>query len=94
MLESVVGEENFQKGVTNYLNKFAYGNSISQNLWDEVQSVVGDALNVTAFMDTFTIQMGYPILEVTVSDNKYTFTQKRFLKDYGTVATQTPSPLG
>lgn len=94
MLESVVGETNFQIGVTNYLKEFAFDNAVSQNLWDALQVVVGDALNVTAFMDTFTIQMGYPILEVTVSNNKYTFRQKRFLKDYSTVATQTPSPLG
>ncbi|KXZ75637.1 hypothetical protein TcasGA2_TC031874 [Tribolium castaneum] len=37
--------------------------------------------------------MGYPILEAKVEGNTYTFTQKRFLKDYDTARTQKSSPL-
>lgn len=81
MLENTVGEDNFQKGVTNYLNKHAYGNAVTDDLLKEIQDVVGNTLDVAQMMDTFTIQMGYPILTVTVSGNTYTLTQKRFLKD-------------
>ncbi|CAH1381460.1 unnamed protein product [Tenebrio molitor] len=93
MLESVVNADNFQNGVTNYLKEHQYGNAITQDLWDEIQKVVGDKLNITEFMDTFTVQMGYPILDATVDGNKYTFRQKRFLKDYESAATQKRSPL-
>ncbi|XP_068911741.1 glutamyl aminopeptidase isoform X1 [Tenebrio molitor] len=93
MLESVVNPDNFQNGVTNYLKEHQYGNAITQDLWDEIQKVVGDKLNITEFMDTFTVQMGYPILDATVDGNKYTFRQKRFLKDYESAATQKRSPL-
>ena len=93
MLEYVVTPENFQKGVTNYLNNHLYGNAETQDLWNEIQKVVGEGLNVTQFMDTFTVQMGYPILETKVQGNQYTFTQKRFLKDYETAARQKNSPL-
>lgn len=93
MLESVVTPASFQKGVTNYLNSHKYGNAVTQDLWDEIQTVVGNTLNVTEFMDTYTVQMGYPILETKVNGNTYTFTQKRFLKDYDSATTQKSSPL-
>lgn len=81
MLENTVGDANFKKAVTNYLNKNAYGNAVTNDLLREIQEVVGNTLDVAQMMDTFTIQMGYPILSVTVSGNTYTLTQKRFLKD-------------
>lgn len=81
MLENTVGEENFRKAVTNYLNKNAYGNAVTADLLKEIQDVVGNTLNVAEMMETFTVQMGYPILTVALSGNTYTLTQKRFLKD-------------
>ncbi|KAG5887715.1 hypothetical protein JTB14_020018 [Gonioctena quinquepunctata] len=81
MLETTVGEANFQEGVKNYLNKYAYSNAVTKDLLTEIQTVVGDKLNIAEFMETFTVQMGYPILTATVSGDQYTFTQKRFLKD-------------
>lgn len=93
MLESVVNAENFQKGVTNYLNRHKYGNAITQDLWDEIQKVVGDGLNVTEFMDCYTLQMGYPIVDVKIENDGFVLTQKRFLKDYGSVVKQKKSPL-
>ncbi|CAG9823832.1 unnamed protein product [Phaedon cochleariae] len=81
MLESTVGEKNFQEGVKNYLDKYAYSNAVTKDFLTEIQSVVGNKLDVAQMMETFTVQMGYPILTATVSGNEYTFTQKRFLKD-------------
>lgn len=82
MLESVVKSDNFQKGVTNYLEKHKNGNAISQDLWDEVQLI-----------DTFTVQKGYPILEAKVDGNKYTLTQKRFSLEYHLIVAEEKSPL-
>lgn len=40
MLEDTVGAENFRTGVTNYLNKYRYGNAVTQNFLQEIQAVV------------------------------------------------------
>ncbi|XP_076253121.1 glutamyl aminopeptidase-like isoform X3 [Rhynchophorus ferrugineus] len=83
MLENTVGVVNFQKGVTNYLNKYAYGNAVTKNFLDEIQAVVGDSFNVSQIIDTFTVQMGYPVVTATYDNTSesYILTQKRFLKD-------------
>jgi hypothetical protein len=47
MLEDFIGEERFRKGVTAYLRKNSYGNTVTQDLLDELQVVVGDEMNVT-----------------------------------------------
>lgn len=40
----------------------------------------GQQINVAAIMDTWTLQMGFPVIRLTVSANgKVTATQKRFL---------------
>ncbi|XP_030767468.1 glutamyl aminopeptidase-like isoform X2 [Sitophilus oryzae] len=83
MLEDTVGETNFQKGVKSYLEKYAYGNAVTKHFLDEIQSVIGSTFNISEMMDTFTAQMGYPIVNVTydATTGNYTLTQKRFLKD-------------
>lgn len=81
MLEATVGEKIFQQGVKNYLNRHAYGNAVTKDLLTELQLLYGDKLDVAEMMETFTVQMGYPILNVNVSGDNYTLTQKRFLID-------------
>ncbi|XP_018565925.1 glutamyl aminopeptidase isoform X2 [Anoplophora glabripennis] len=94
MLENTVGEENFQLGVTNYLNKYAYSNAVTSNFLTEIQEVVGSTLDVAQMMDTFTVQMGYPVLTVSVNGDNYTLTQKRFLKDPDATYDSTESSYG
>lgn len=85
MLEGSVGPENFQKGVTDYLNSHKYGNAVTQDLLDKLQAIIDGQpldLDITEFMKTWTVQMGYPILSVTSKGgNKFVFKQKRFLID-------------
>ncbi|XP_066157252.1 glutamyl aminopeptidase-like isoform X3 [Euwallacea fornicatus] len=83
MLENTVGADNFQTAVTNYLKKFQFGNAVTKNFLDEIQAVVDPSFDVSQMMDTFTVQMGYPVLNVTYnqSSRNYTLRQKRFLKD-------------
>ncbi|KAJ8915223.1 hypothetical protein NQ315_015446 [Exocentrus adspersus] len=94
MLENTVGEDNFQLGVTNYLNKYAYSSAVTSNFLDEIQQVVGNSLDVAQMMNTFTVQMGYPILTVVINGNNYTLTQKRFLKDPNATYDSTESIYG
>ena len=54
MLEFMMGKESFRKGIHNYLNKHKYNNTITQNLWDDLdeQYNVRDKIE---FVDNFTI---------------------------------------
>ncbi|KAJ8979934.1 hypothetical protein NQ317_003676 [Molorchus minor] len=73
-------QENFQKE-TNYLKHYAYSNAVTANFLSDIQGVVGDTFDVAEMMDTFTAQMGYPLLTVSADGDNYTLTQSRFLKD-------------
>nr|XP_022919548.1 glutamyl aminopeptidase-like isoform X1 [Onthophagus taurus] len=80
MLENAVTENVFKTGVTNYLNKYKFGNAVTDDFWNELEDLFND-VNVTEFMNTWTMQMGYPVLTVKSDGNKYTLTQKRYLTD-------------
>lgn len=81
MLERFMGIENFRLGVSDYLKKFAYKNAETQDLWNHLQTY-SDGVNITAVMDTWTRQMGYPLVNVVRdANNKLTLSQTRFLAD-------------
>lgn len=81
MLEDAVGETVFQEGVTNYLKAHEYSNAVTQDLLDEIQKIYGDNLNVTEFMNTWTVQMGYPVVNVVEDRDDYVLTQTQYLTD-------------
>lgn len=82
MLENFLGEETFNTGVTTYLNEFAYNNAETSDFFRILQSQTKVSINITSIMDTWTRQMGYPVVNVTKNNEKnYTLTQKRFLAD-------------
>ncbi|KAH8399402.1 hypothetical protein KR215_009736, partial [Drosophila sulfurigaster] len=80
MLENLVGSEKFEEAVTNYLIKFEYGNTVTDDFLTEVAAVFSD-LDVKQLMRTWTEQMGYPVLNVSRSDAGFTITQQRFLSN-------------
>lgn len=83
MLQSVVGKDQFQRGLSTYLKSHAYGNARTADLWDAIQSVssMSDGLTVAQMMDTWTMQMGYPVISVSSSpgSGNLTLRQNRFL---------------
>ncbi|KAL7633447.1 UNVERIFIED_CONTAM: hypothetical protein RMT77_016318 [Armadillidium vulgare] len=83
MLEHFIGEENFRVGVNRFLEQFKYGSAITQDLWNAVQE--GNKLvNITRVMDTWTRQMGFPVLYVSAPLEQrgiMKVRQKRFLID-------------
>ncbi|XP_037298110.1 glutamyl aminopeptidase isoform X3 [Manduca sexta] len=86
MLEGFVGEENFRQGVSDYLKKHEFGNTVTQDLLNALSSYFkknNPNLNLTHIMNTWTRQMGYPVLSVRPADkpNTYEITQSRFLYD-------------
>ena len=82
MLENFMGPEEFRMGIHNFLEKFKYKNAVTRDLWESLEGVTSKSLPIGRIMDTWTRQMGYPVINVKkMSDNKYKITQERFLKD-------------
>lgn len=50
-------------------------------------------LPVADIMDTWTKQMGYPVVDVTIVETQATLTQQRFLLDPNVNSSQPPVPL-
>ncbi len=82
MLEHYLGEEDFRKGLRNYIKQFAYKNAATNDLWDTLEKVSGKP--VRAIMDGFTRQPGFPVLTVQSRKGKpgsLKLSQERFLFD-------------
>ncbi|XP_029972795.1 glutamyl aminopeptidase [Salarias fasciatus] len=79
MLEDWMGKDNFRDGCRKYLVEYHFKNAKTANFWESLASVSG--LPVADVMDTWTKQMGYPVLSLTVSDTDAKLQQKRFLLD-------------
>ncbi|XP_055377192.1 aminopeptidase A-like [Condylostylus longicornis] len=78
MLEEFVGEAQFQKAVNRYLEKFKYNNAETKDLLAEIASV-GFEFDVENIMQTWTVQMGLPVVNVEkLSETEYKLKQKRF----------------
>lgn len=93
MLEDFLGEEEFKNGITSFLNHFKFANAVTQDLWNELQAVAKE-VNITHIMNTWTRQMGYPVVTVIRGPNgAFTLEQKRFLSDPEANSTSS-SPYG
>ena len=83
MLENFLGEETFRKGLNRYLSGHMYANARTQDLWSALESESGQP--VTAIMDSWVKQMGYPVLQVESNrsdgQTRLSVTQERFVYD-------------
>ena len=81
MLEQFLGEEPFRQGLHQYLTQHEYDNATTQDLWDGLGAASGQP--VTALMDTWVKQTGYPVLDAGVARHTdgidVTLSQRRFL---------------
>lgn len=82
MLESFLGRSTLQDGLKKYLDKFKYQNARTEDLWN-VLSQASKSLNVSvdvkAVMDTWTGQMGFPLITIKKIGSVINATQQRFL---------------
>lgn len=62
MLEGYVGPDGFRAGVQNYMKRYAYRNTVSDNLWDEIEAASGKQIRQIA--EDFTLQPGVPLITV------------------------------
>jgi aminopeptidase N len=62
MLESYVGEKVFRQGVRTYMKRYAYQNTVTDDLWAELTAA--GAKDIKAIADDFTLQPGVPLISV------------------------------
>jgi aminopeptidase N len=62
MLEAYVGADTWRDGVRKYIKAHAYGNSVSDDLWEAVDSVSDKP--ITQIAHDFTLQPGIPLIQV------------------------------
>ncbi|KAM9477702.1 glutamyl aminopeptidase [Clarias gariepinus] len=92
MLEDWMGREKFRDGCRNYLKAFTFHNAKTSDFWNAQSEVFG--ISIANVMDTWTKQMGYPVLSLTNTTTEAKLTRKRFLLDPNADPTQPSSPLG
>ncbi|KAK7003237.1 hypothetical protein BgiMline_004674 [Biomphalaria glabrata] len=98
MLYSVMGHSTFFKGITAYLNRYQYGNAKTDDLWN-IMSENSENLDVKYFMDTWTVQQGFPYINISLTPNAngtttVTARQERFLSNPENKVNPTESPFG
>ncbi len=76
MLRRWLGDADFSKGLSNYFERFKYGNTIGKDLWTELNKVSGK--DVERFMNGWLEQSGYPVLTVAVENDTLVIAQKQF----------------
>jgi aminopeptidase N len=82
MLEDYVGPDVFRDGVRNYIAHHAYGNTVTDDLWTEIDKV--SPKKITAIAHDFTLQAGVPLISIDSPAGKgVRVTQSRFGADAG-----------
>ncbi|KAH9981908.1 leucyl aminopeptidase [Russula compacta] len=79
MLSKYVGEDKFLKGVSLYLKKHLYSNTVSRHLWEGIGEATG--LDIPRIIDNWVSKMGFPVLTVTETPSGIKVSQDRFLED-------------
>ncbi|KAJ4010114.1 Aminopeptidase 2 mitochondrial [Fusarium irregulare] len=80
MISKYLGEDVFLKGVRIYLDRHAYGNTETTDLWAALSEASGK--DVERVADIWTKKVGYPVVAVTEDESKGTIhvKQNRFLR--------------
>ncbi|XP_012939882.1 aminopeptidase N [Aplysia californica] len=87
MMRHFLGFETFRLGLKRYLTNLAYSNAFHDDLWNaltEQSRQEGKNIDVKAIMDTWTLQMNYPVVTVSRDFNDpdmVRVTQERYLTD-------------
>jgi aminopeptidase N len=87
MMNHYLTEKSFRGGLSNYLTEFAFKAAEQDDLWHyltqkaHLDGTLPSDLTVKTIMDTWTLQMGFPVVNVTrdYDSNEATLIQKRFL---------------
>ena len=80
MVRRLIGEEAFRAGLKSYFEKFAYQNTVGNDLWRELETASGQP--IISLMNTWISQPGLPIVRVeqdnSAKQSTATLRQQRF----------------
>ena len=76
MVRKLIGEEAFRAGLKSYFEKFAYKNTVGNDLWQELESASGQP--IVDLMNAWISQPGLPVVSVSSSHDAATLSQERF----------------
>ena len=76
MVRKLIGEEAFRAGLKSYFEKFAYKNTVGNDLWQELESASGQP--IVNLMNAWISQPGLPVVSVSNSHNTVILSQERF----------------
>ena len=76
MVRKLIGEEAFRAGLKSYFEKFAYKNTVGNELWQELESASGQP--IVNLMNAWISQPGLPVVSVSNSHDAATLSQERF----------------
>jgi len=67
MLEYYIGEKSFKAGLKKYFNKYAYKNTIANDLWTVFSEV--SKKNINSLMEPWISQPGFPVVHISKENN-------------------------
>ena len=76
MVRKLIGEEAFRTGLKSYFEKFAYKNTVGNDLWQELESASGQP--IVNLMNAWISQPGLPVVSVSNSHDAAILSQERF----------------
>lgn len=76
MVRKLIGEEAFRTGLKSYFEKFAYKNTVGNDLWQELESASGQP--IVNLMNAWISQPGLPVVSVSNSHDTAILSQERF----------------
>lgn len=92
MVRKLIGEEAFRAGLKSYFEKFAYKNTVGNDLWQELESASGQP--IVNLMNTWISQPGLPVISVSTSHDTAILSQERFfIGEHQPFNTLWPIPL-
>lgn len=91
MMREYIGDDAFRAGLKSYFTKYAYKNTIGDDLWAELSAASGK--DIKAFMDPWLDQSGMPVLSANHTQDSIELSQQRFVLDKEEDDNQWPIPL-
>ena len=76
MVRKLIGEEAFRAGLKSYFEKFAYKNTVGNDLWQELESASGQP--IVNLMNAWISQPGLPVVSVSNNHDAAILSQERF----------------
>ena len=76
MVRKLIGEEAFRTGLKSYFEKFAYKNTVGNDLWQELESASSQP--IVNLMNAWISQPGLPVVSVSSSHDAAILSQERF----------------